>query len=209
MPSPTTLLAFVAAAAVLVAIPGPSVLFIVGRSIARGRRIGILTVLGADLGLLVLALAVAFGVGALITASEVAFWAIKIAGAGYLVYLGVQAIRHRRVEGQRSSRARRGALAELGQSLVVGVTNPKTLAICTAVFPQFVDPAAGAVSAQLAVFAVIFWLLAMFSDSVWALASGFARTWFARSPRRRERLAIGGGAMMIALGGYVALAKRA
>lgn len=209
MPSPTTLLAFLAAAAVLVAIPGPSVLFIVGRSIARGRRIGILTVLGTDLGLLLLALAVAFGVGAVIAASEVAFWVIKIAGAGYLVYLGVQAIRHRRADGQSSSDTRRGALAELGQSFLVGVANPKTLAICTAVFPQFVDPAAGAVAPQLVVFALIFWVLAMVSDSVWALAAGSARAWFARSPRRREHLAVGGGVMMIALGGYVALAKRA
>ena len=209
MPSLATLLAFLATSAVLVAIPGPSVLFIVGRSIAHGRRVGILSVLGTDLGLLVLALVVAFGVGALIAASEVAYWVIKILGATYLVYLGVQAIRHRKSNSEQSTGTRRGVFAALGQSFLVGVTNPKSLAICTAVFPQFVDPTAGLVSEQLVVFAVIFWVLAMCSDSVWALAAGSARTWFARSPRRREHLAAGGGFMMIALGGFLAFAKRA
>lgn len=208
MPSLATLLAFVATCAVLVAIPGPSVLFIVGRSIAHGRRVGVLTVAGTDLGLLVLALVVAFGVGALIAASEVAFWAIKVAGAVYLVYLGAQAIRHRKSNAMRPEGARRGVFAALGQSFLVGVTNPKTLAICTAVLPQFVDPAAGSVPTQLVLFAVIFWVMAMLSDGVWALAAGSARAWFARSTRRREHLAGGGGVMMITLGGYLAAAKR-
>lgn len=203
-----TLLAFLATAAVLVAIPGPSVLFIVGRSVAQGRRAGLVTVVGADFGLLVLALGVAFGLGALIAASELAYLVLKIAGALYLVYLGVQTIRHRRTIASETTTDRRGFIKALGQSFLVGSTNPKTLAICAAVFPQFVHPTAGPPLMQLVELAVLFWALAMLSDSVWAVAAGTARHWFARSPRRSEYLAAGGGAMMIALGGISAVAKR-
>jgi threonine/homoserine/homoserine lactone efflux protein len=209
MVSTTTLIAFIAAAALLAAVPGPSVLFIVGRSIAYGRPTGVITVLGTDLGLLVLALAVAFGVGPLIAASEAAYWIIKFVGAGYLCYLGVQAIRHRKAEAQLSGAPRGGRLAQLGQAFLVGVTNPKTLAICTALFPQFVVRGAGPVPLQLAIFGVIFWILAMAFDTIWALASGTARAWFARSPQRREGLSATGGVMMIAVGGILAVTKRA
>jgi threonine/homoserine/homoserine lactone efflux protein len=204
----TTLLAFLATAAVLVAIPGPSVLFIVGRSVAEGRRAGLATVAGADLGLLVLALGVAFGLGAVIAASELTYLVLKITGALYLVYLGVQTIRHRKTAAAATAADRRSLARGLGQSFLVGATNPKTLAICAAVFPQFVHPTGGSPVPQLVELAVIFWALAMLSDSVWAVAAGTARHWFARSPRRSEHLAAGGGAMMIALGGISAVAKR-
>ncbi|AZZ41831.1 LysE family translocator [Acidipropionibacterium jensenii] len=200
-----SLLAYIAAAALLSWIPGPSVLFIVGRSIAHGRRTGLLTVLGTDLGLLVLALAVAFGVGPLMAASETAYWVIKFVGAGYLIHLGVQTIRHRRAGGDGDVGAPGEMRALFGKSFVVGVTNPKTLAICTALFPQFVVRGAGPVPLQLAIFAVIFWILAMTADCLWALASGTARAWFARSPRRQQDLAAGGGVLMIGLGGILAL----
>lgn len=180
-------------------------LFIVGRSIAHGRRAGLLTVLGTDLGLLVLALAVAFGVGPLMAASETAYWVIKFVGAGYLIYLGVQTIRHRRAGGDGDVGASGEMRALFGKSFVVGVTNPKTLAICTALFPQFVVRGAGPVPLQMAIFAVIFWILAMTADVLWALAAGTARAWFARSPRRQQDLAAGGGVLMVGLGGILAL----
>lgn len=211
MPSVETFLAFLGAAIVLAVIPGPSVLFIVGRSIAHGRRIGLVSVIGADLGLLLMAVLVAFGVGALITASEVAYWMIKIGGIAYLIYLGVQAIRHRKRDAAPSEEGAypRGLGKALGQAFIVGATNPKTLAILTAALPQFVDPAAGATWAQLLVFGLTFWVLALVTDSAWALSAGAARDWFARSAKRREALSASGGAMMIALGGVLALESRA
>ncbi|MFT4051447.1 MAG: LysE family translocator [Microbacterium sp.] len=210
MPSAQTLLAFLGVAAVLAVIPGPSVLFIVGRSVAHGRRVGLLSVIGADLGLLLMAVLVAFGIGALITASEVAYGVIKVGGILSLVFLGVQAIRHRKRDATPSDAGTSHSPARaLGQAFVVGATNPKTLAILTAALPQFVSPDAGATWAQLLVFGVIFWGLALLSDSVWALGAGTARDWLARSAKRREALGAAGGVMMITLGGVLALESRA
>jgi len=96
-----------------------------------------------------------------------------------------------------------------GQAMVVGFTNPKTLAFFVAVLPQFASPAAGPIPLQLAVFGLLFAVIAFCSDSVWALIAGSARDWFARSPKRIETLSATGGAMMIALGGVLALARRA
>ena len=198
------LLAFALASVVIIVIPGPSVLFVIGRSIALGRRAGVLSVLGNALGTVPAVLAVAFGVGAIVAASAVAFTVIKIAGAAYLVWLGIQAIRHRHAH-RRSTAVPASSRTLLRQGFIVGLTNPKTIAFFVAVLPQFVDPSAGAVWAQLLILGLTFQTLALFCDSVWALAAGTARAWFARSPRRLSRLSGVGGAMMIGLGGTLAL----
>jgi len=199
------LTAFVVASTVLVVIPGPSVLFLLGRSIAHGRRAGVLSVLGNALGTVPAVLAVAFGVGALVAASVVAFTVLKLAGAAYLVWLGVQAVRHRHDHAAVSTAAPAGTGRLLRQGFVVGATNPKTIAFFVAVLPQFVDPAAGPVWAQLLVLGVVFQLIALACDSTWALAAGTARAWFARSPRRVSTLSAAGGVMMVGLGGTLAL----
>jgi len=199
------LAAFVVASTVIVVIPGPSVLFVLGRSIAHGRRAGVLSVLGNTLGTVPAVLAVAFGVGALVAASAAAFTALKLAGAAYLVWLGVQAVRHRHDHTAVSTAAPASTGRLLGQGFVVGVTNPKTIAFFVAVLPQFVDPAAGPAWAQLLVLGVVFQLLALVCDSTWALAAGTARAWFARSPRRISTLSATGGVMMVGLGGTLAL----
>jgi len=209
MPSPTTLLAFGVTALILIVIPGPSVLFTLGRSIALGRAAGITSVAGNTLGSLGLALAVALGVGALVEASAVLFLIVKIAGAAYLVYLGVRTILQRKKHAAVATDAAPAPLRRIfGQALVVGFTNPKSLAFFVAVLPQFARADAGPVPLQLMVFGVLFAAIAFCSDSVWALAAGSARDWFARSPRRIETLSATGGAMMIALGGVLAFARR-
>ncbi|MBF4461226.1 MULTISPECIES: LysE family translocator [unclassified Rathayibacter] len=199
------LLAFAIASVVIIVIPGPSVLFVIGRSIALGRRAGVLSVIGNALGTVPAVLAVAFGVGAIVASSVVAFTAIKIAGAIYLVYLGVQAIRHRNAHVQSAESTPTSARKLLAQGFIVGVTNPKTIAFFVAVLPQFVDPAAGAVWAQLLLLGITFQLVALACDSAWALAAGTARLWFAKSPRRISTLSGAGGVMMIGLGGTLAL----
>jgi threonine/homoserine/homoserine lactone efflux protein len=201
------LLAFLAAAIVLVIMPGPTVLFVVGRSLALGRRGGLLSVVGNAFGLIPIVAAVAFGVGALIAESVVVFTIIKYAGAAYIVCLGIQAIRHRRrtAEGVAAGVAPRSTRRMLGEGFIVGVTNPKTIAFFLAVLPQFVAPDAGWVPGQLLVLGGIFIVLALVSDGAWALAAGSARDWFARSPKRVERLGVTGGVMMIGLGGVLAL----
>ncbi|MCX6502576.1 MAG: LysE family translocator [Microbacterium sp.] len=206
MVSPESLLAFGLAAIVIIIIPGPGVLFVIGRSLALGRVGGLVSVIGGVLGQVPLVLAVAFGVGAVVAQSVVLFTIVKIAGAGYLVYLGAQAIRHRK----RASRAATGTAPvshrrQLAEGFIVGVTNPKTIAFFVAVLPQFVDLGAGWVPLQMLELGLVFLLLALLSDGAWALLAAAARGWFARSPRRIETLTATGGAMIIGLGGVLLL----
>ena len=202
---PDHLAAFAVAVVVLVLVPGPSVLFVLGRSIAHGRRVGLLSVLGNALGTVPAVLAVAFGVGAVVAASAVAFTLLKLAGGAYLVWLGVQAIRHRHDQTYARPAGDVSTRRLLWQGFVVGATNPKTIAFFVAVLPQFVEVGAGPVWAQLLSLGVIFQLIALACDSTWAWVAGSARTWFASSPRRTSTLAGTGGAMMIGLGGTLAL----
>ncbi|MBT8160553.1 MULTISPECIES: LysE family translocator [Arthrobacter] len=202
----TSLLAFALTAFVLIVIPGPSVLFVIGRSLALGRIGGLLSVLGNALGMGPQVVAVALGLGAVLAQSVVAFTAIKFCGAAYLVYLGIQAIRHRN-SGAAAERTppTRSAWRLVREGFLVGASNPKSIVFFVAVLPQFVDYSAGSIPLQLAELGTVFLVIALLSDSVWALAAGTAREWFARSPRRISTLGATGGVMMIGLGGTLAL----
>jgi threonine/homoserine/homoserine lactone efflux protein len=203
VPGPN-LLAFVITSALLIMLPGPSVLFVLGRSIALGRRGGLLSVLGNALGMLPAIAAVALGIGALVAQSVVVFTVVKVLGAGYLVFLGIQAIRHRKTRAMPDqSTAPRSALRLIAEGFVVGITNPKTIAFFVAVLPQFVDVHAGSIPLQLAELGLVFFVMALIMDSTWALVAGTARNWFGRSPKRVERLGAAGGVMMIGLGGVL------
>ena len=189
---------------VIIVIPGPSVLFTIGRALALGRIGGLLSVLGNALGMLPVIAAVALGVGAIVAQSVVLFTIVKIAGALYLVYLGVQAIRHRKdAAGANGAPLPRSHARQLGEGFVVGLTNPKTIAFFVAVLPQFVSLEAGAVPLQMIELGLVFFLLALICDSVWALAAAGARDWFAKSPKRLSTLSATGGGMMIGLGGVL------
>ncbi|WP_432540816.1 LysE family translocator [Kineococcus sp. SYSU DK002] len=218
MPPGANLAAFALAAAVLIAVPGPSVLFVVGRSLSAGRRVGLLTVLGNALGMLPQVLAVAAGVGALLAQSAVAFTVLKTVGALYLVHLGVQAIRHRHrttataTATDAATGPRRPAGVPAGRSLregfLVGVTNPKSAVFFVAVLPQFTDPATGPVWSQVLVLGALHVLIGLAFDAAWALTAGAARGWLTRDPRRLPRLGATGGVMMIGVGGTLALTDR-
>lgn len=207
MPSWEALAAFVVASLIIIAIPGPSVLFVIGRSLSSGRRVGLLSVLGNELGALPLVAAVAFGVGTIVAQSILLFTVIKLAGAAYLAYLGIQAIRHRQDhaailnpgQGQVSS------WVSLRQGFIVGLTNPKTIVFFVAALPQFVDIHAGNVATQMIVLGVVFTVIAFVCDSLWALAAVTARAWFATSARRLAAIRAAGGAMMLGLAGALAL----
>ena len=201
----TNLLAFALAALVLIAVPGPSVLFVIGRTLALGRKGGLLSVLGNAGGEVVQIAAVALGVGAVLAQSVLLFSAVKFAGAAYLVYLGIQAIRHRGSGPTAADPANPSSTARvLREGFIVGATNPKSIVFFVAVLPQFVDYSAGAIPVQLGTLGAVFLLIALVSDSTWALAAGTARHWFARSPRRIAALSTTGGVMMIGLGGTLA-----
>lgn len=208
MPSSGALLAFALASALLVLVPGPSVLFVIGRSLSLGRRGGLLSVVGNELGALPLVAAVAVGVGSIVAESILLFTVVKLLGAAYLVYLGVQAIHHRGdgLDGSSDQDPKPvSSWVVLGQGFVVGITNPKTIVFFIAVLPQFVDFHAGAVPAQMMVLGLVFVLVALVFDSLWAVAAGTARMWFSRSPQRIRAARATGGGMMIVLGGSVAL----
>ena len=194
-------LTFAVASFLLIVIPGPSVLFVVGRSLSLGRRGGLLSVAGNELGGLLPIAAVALGVGALVSQSVIAFTAVKLAGGAYLMYLGLQAIRHRRTPVDEPSAAPKSGARLLWQGFVVGATNPKTIVFFVAVLPQFVDHNRGGIPGQILILGLIFTVIAFVCDSVWALVAGTARAWFARSPRRMSQMNATGGTMMIGLGG--------
>jgi len=200
------LLTFVVAAALLIALPGPSVLFVIGRTLAFGRRAGLLSVVGNELGMLVQTGLVALGVGAIVAQSIVVLTVIKFAGAAYLVFLGIQAIRHRRDQSTPAVEAPpRSALRLLGEGFVVGITNPKSIIFFVAILPQFIVPSARSIPLQLEELGLIFVILALIMDSTWVFTAGAARRWFARSPRRVSQLGVVGGVAMIGLGGALAV----
>jgi threonine/homoserine/homoserine lactone efflux protein len=196
------LVAFILVALPIILLPGPSVLFVIGRSLSLGRVGGLLSVAGNSLGALVGALVVALGVGTIIAQSAIVFSVVKVLGAAYLIYLGVQAIRHRRDRADAATRAvpPRRKLVILGQGFVVGVTNPKTIVFFIAVLPQFVDYSAGGIPLQLLALGTLFVVVATLSDAAWAFSAGTAREWFAKFPRRISTLGASGGVVMIALG---------
>ena len=195
----------------IIVVPGPSVLFVISRGVALGRRAALATVLGNTTGLMFQLLVVVIGLGSILASSETVFTALKLIGAAYLVTLGLRSIRDRKKLAEAlapTNPAPRNVRAIVREGFVVGATNPKGLIIFTAVLPQFIDRSSGHPTLQLATLGVICVLIALVSDGSWAIASGTARTWLGRSPARLERLSVGGGVTMIALGAGLALTGR-
>jgi threonine/homoserine/homoserine lactone efflux protein len=204
------LLAFGITAFVVIVIPGPSVLFVVGRALASGRRVAVLTVVGNALGEYVQVIAVAFGVGALAEQSVAAFTALKLVGGAYLVYLGVKTFRERRslAAALAAPVAAQSDRRSFLQGATVGATNPKTVVFLAAILPQFVSHGGGYVPAQILLLGLIFAAIALVSDTMWALAAGGFRAWFARSPRRLELVGGAGGLAIVAVGAGLLVSGR-
>ncbi len=197
------LVPFVLASMVIIIVPGPSVLFTLARAVAWGRTVAVLTVLGNSLGTLLLSGLVALGLGPLLQRYNSLSRVIQVAGGLYLVYLGIEALRHRRrhaaamVETS-EDRPSRGRIVR--QGFTVGVLNPKSLVFFAAIFPHFVDRGRGSVTLQLVVLGVLFSVMAFCSDSTWGIVAGTARQWLAGDPRRLVTLRTIGGVVMCALG---------
>ena len=205
------LIPFLITVCVLVVIPGPSVVFTVSRGVALGRRAALATVAGNTSGLMLQLLVVVIGLGSLLARSETILVVMKLLGGAYLIFLGVRSIRSRRELAELLTPAAtqmRSLRTTIREGFVVGATNPKGLAIFTAVVPTFVDRAQGHATLQLATLGAICGLLGAVTDSTWAIASGTARAWLARSPRRLEWLSVGGGVTMVALGVGLAVTGR-
>lgn len=198
--------AFSLVALALIAVPGPSVFFIISKGISLGRRAALASVVGNTAGVSVQVVAVAAGIGSVVERSVLAYNVLKLAGAAYLIYLGVQAFRHRRTLGDTVADAATQTTApvstrrNLRDGFVVGLANPKAIVFFTAMLPQFTDPSRGWVTLQLLTLGAIFLGIALVSDSAWGLAAGTARSWLARSPRRLAALGGTSGIVMIGLG---------
>lgn len=202
MPSTPHLLAFFVAAVVIVLIPGPSLLFTIGRALSAGRTEALLTVLGNVLGISTQIAGLALGLSPLLAASPTAYLVLKVVGAGYLAYLGARTIIQRGAAAdalRADLPAATPSLHALRDGYLVGLTNPKTIVFFAALLPQFVDRDAGRVGLQMLVLGMVFAVIAIVSDGAFALAAGTARAWFARSPGRLAAMSAIGGAMMIVL----------
>jgi threonine/homoserine/homoserine lactone efflux protein len=207
MPDPQTLSLFAVAGAALVAIPGPAVLYIVGRSVADGRRAGLVSMLGIETGNLVQVFAAAAGLAAIILSSATAFSVVKYAGAAYLVYLGLSTLLERRqliVDGPTGPA--RSPHRLYWEGVLVGTLNPKLALFLLAFLPQFVDRGAGPVWLQTLVLGGLFSVIATLGDSLYALVAGTAaeRLRTANARRWAGRLS---GALLLGLGVWAALAE--
>ncbi len=174
IPDPPAIGVFVLAALALLLVPGPAVLYVVARSIHQGRRAGLASVLGIHVGTLVHIAAATLGLSALVLSSAVAFTAVKIAGAVYLIALGLWTILSSRAEPDLALGGERNLRRAFAQGVVVNVLNPKTALFFLAFLPQFVDPNAPHPAVQIAFLGVLFALLGLVTDSLWALSAGTA-----------------------------------
>ena len=207
MPSATTLALFCAAALALIVVPGPAVTYVVAQSIDRGRRAGLVSVLGIACGGLVHVAAASAGLSALIASSASAFTVVKLVGAAYLIAIGIARLAGRGEA--RSEREGRRAPHLFVQGAVVNVLNPKTALFFLAFLPQFVDPGRGTVAAQVALLGTVFVLLAVLSDSTYAVVASALAGRIRASGRAQQVKRYVSGGIFVALGLSAAAARRA
>ena len=205
MPEPGTLALFAGAALALLVVPGPAVVYIVTQSIEHGRRAGLVSMMGVQAGALVHVAAAALGLSALLVQSTVAFDVVKYAGAAYLVFLGLRKLLARERFETTGERPPRRLDRLFAQGVLVNVLNPKTALFFFAFLPQFVDVDKGSVGLQIATLGVIFILIAIVSDGLYALAAGTASDWLrgSRAFVQVERWV--SGTVLVALGVAAAL----
>jgi threonine/homoserine/homoserine lactone efflux protein len=212
MPETAQLLLFLAAALVVALSPGPGMLYVGARSLAGGRAEGIASSLGTGLGGSLHIVAGAVGVSALVLASAEAFTLLKLAGAGYLMWLGFRTWRQAGREAGAPLLAPEvsavGARRAFAEGVVVEALNPKTAAFFLAFIPQFVDPSAGSVAVQFVAMGVVSVTLNTGVDVVLAFGAGRVRDTMQARPGMIRRLRQGSGVAMASLGAALLFARR-
>jgi threonine/homoserine/homoserine lactone efflux protein len=208
VPDRGTLLVFAAAALALIVVPGPAVLYIVAQSIDRGRLAGVVSALGVATGGLVHVTAATIGLSSLLVSSATAFTVVKYAGAAYLIGMGLYTLLARGEEREVAVPPERRLRRRFWQGVVVNVLNPKTALFFLAFLPQFVDPDVGSAALQLAVLGLVFVVLAVTSDCLWALAAGTASERLRGSRRFLAVQRYVSGSVFVGLGALTAAAKR-
>ncbi len=203
---PTRIWEYVVSSLIIVLAPGPSVLFVIARAISWGRKTALLTVLGNAIGTLILSVLVAIGLGPILARSDIAYASIQWGGGAYLIYLGIDSIRHRHEHAASMTSTHEVApsvLTTVRQGLWVALLNPKILVYNAAVLPQFIDRDRGSVTGQLLLLGIIFAVMCLVCDGSWGLVAGTARQWLATDARRLVRLRTTGGCVMVTLGTLV------
>jgi threonine/homoserine/homoserine lactone efflux protein len=178
-----TTLGFLAASVLLAIAPGPDNIFVLTESALNGIVAGLLVTLGLCTGLICHSAAVAFGVAALIQTSPVAFSALKLLGAGYLLYLAWQAFRAKAANIADGTRRKSEPGKLYRRGIIMNLTNPKVSIFFLAFLPQFVDPMNGSVTAQIMILGGLFILATLVVFGGVALMAGLLSDWFSRSDR--------------------------
>ena len=194
---------YLVAAMVIILAPGPSVLFIIARAIAWGRATAVATAAGNVTGAFTLSLMVAFGLGPILQRSEAAFIGVQVLGGFYLIYLGIDAIRHSKIHAEdmvNQGDIRPSSFKSIRDGFWVGALNPKGLVFFAAILPQFLDKDGSNITGQLLLMGATFALLAFIGDGIWGTLAGTVRGWMANSPVRLVRLRQLGGLVIILLG---------
>ena len=194
---------FVLASVAIILVPGPSVMFVIARAVAWGRMTAVITALGNALGMLLLSVFIAVGLGPLLQRYALLLIVVQVLGGMYLIHLGIDAWRHRQEHADdmvKIEEVKPSSYQILRQGFTVGALNPKALVFFSAVFPQFVDPDVGSITIQLLIFGAIFTALALLLDGTWGVLVGSSRDWFVTSRNRLVFLRTVGAVVMMALG---------
>ena len=199
MPTLAAMITFLFTALVIILIPGPSVVFAIGRTLALGRSSGLVTVVANAMGTSVWVVGTAFGLYGLVTALPWLLEVIKIGGVLYLAYLGFKTVRgaskqHANI--MNSSDAAKPLGQIFREGFFVGLSNPKTAVFFTAVLPQFINPAGNFVI-QFLLLGLIFEVIGVLSDAMYVLAAAAVRTWILNEPRRLQTIVTVGGFMIL------------
>jgi len=200
---PSRLWEYLVATTLIILAPGPSVLFTIARAIAWGRAAAVATVLGNALGMFLVSVLVAIGLGPLLQSSKTFYYAVQWLGGAYLIYLGFSAIRASKIDAQ-GMRSSEGTAPSIFNSIKsgfwVGVLNPKSIVFFAAILPAFVDRNKNNVTFQLLFLGLVFSLIAFISDGSYGILAGTVRQWLASDLRRLIFMRRFGGVVMIGLG---------
>ena len=200
---PSNLWEYLVAATLIILVPGPSVLFTIARAISWGRATALATVVSNALGMFTISIFVAVGLGPVLQRSHPFYVGVQWLGAFYLVYLGIDALRHSKQHAQEMTDLSGGKPTirkTIREGYLVGFLNPKSLVFFAAILPQFTDRHQGHLTSQLLLLGAIFCIICIFSDGMWGVIAGTIRNWLASDERRLERLRATGGFVMMALG---------
>lgn len=198
---------FLVASALLTIAPGPDIVYVLTRGVAQGRAAGIAAALGFATGCIFHTLLAALGIAALIRSSELAFDVVRYAGAVYLAWIGIQALRHRAAFSMQGAGSAKGLGVIYRQSVLGNMMNPKVTLFFLAFLPQFVDARAGHAGLQMAILGAIFMVQTAVIFGAVAIFSGWIGAWLRRRPGVGERLNLFAGLTFIALGIRVALPR--